>query len=73
VQVNFFKDSLEMYDENPLKSLKICTKYGYGYLNIKPYIEDEDRVADVMLVCLGYEKELREGNLVPILYEIIFS
>jgi len=73
VQVNFFKNATEMYDENPLKSLKICTKYGYGYLNIKPYIEDENREADVMLVCLGYETELKNGELVPILYEIIFS
>jgi len=73
VQVNFFKNLLEMYDENPLKSLKICTKYGYGYLNIKPYVEDEEKETDIMLVCLGYEKELKNGELVPILYEIVFS
>lgn len=73
VQVNFFKNSMEMYDENPLKALKICTKYGYGYLNIKPYVEDITRASDIALVCLGYEKELNNGELVPILYEIIFS
>jgi hypothetical protein len=73
VQVNFFKDSIEMYDENPLKALKIVTKYGYGYLNIKPYVEDPDREDDVMLVVLGYESKLIDGKPVPILYEIIFS
>jgi hypothetical protein len=73
IQVNFFKDSLEMYDENPLKALKIVTKYGYGYLNIKPYVEDPNRVDDVMLVLLGYEPKLVDGKPVPILYEVIFS
>lgn len=73
VQVNFFKTAAEMYDESPLKALKICTKYGYGYLNIKPYVEDETRTDDFMLVCLGYLPTLLDGNLVPILYEIIFA
>lgn len=73
IQVNFFKDSVEMYDENPLKSLKIMTKYGYGYLNIRPYMEDPNRVDDIMLVVLGYETKLVDGEPVPILYEIIFS
>ena len=62
-----------MYDENPLKSLKIMTKYGYGYLNIRPYVEDSNRVDDIMLVVLGYETKLVDGEPVPILYEIIFS
>jgi hypothetical protein len=73
IQVNFFKDLKEMYDENPLKAVKICTKYGYGYLNIRPYVEDMSREEDIMLVCLGYESKLKNGKTVPILYEIIFS
>lgn len=73
IQVNFFKDLTEMYNESPLKALKICTKYGYGYLNIKPYDKNISREDDVMLVCLGYEAKLVKGKPVPILYEVIFS
>lgn len=73
VQIKYFEDAQEMYDENPLKALKIYTKYGYGYLNIKPYVEDPERTDDIFLVCLGYRKDLIDGKPDPILYEIIFS
>lgn len=73
VQVNLFSSMLEMYDDNILKAVKIKTKYGYGYLNIQPYVEDPERTEDLGLVCLGYEQDLVDGEVVPIVYEIIFS
>lgn len=69
-RVNFFKDKNELYDENPLKALKVNTKYGPGYIDIKPYKEDSRRKKDIALVNLGYERDLKDGELVPIVYEI---
>lgn len=73
VLVKYFKDEKEMYDENPLKAVKIYTKYGFGYLDIKPYVEDPNRTDDIFLINLGWERDLVDGKKVPKLYEIIFS
>ena len=73
VLVKYFKNEKEMYDENPLKAVKIYTKYGFGYLDIKPYVEDLNRTDDIFLINLGWQRDLVDGKKVPKLYEIIFS